>query len=148
MARKPKAYVLDSWAVLAYLEDEPAGESVADLIVDAQENGQAVYMSVVNTGEVWYILAREVSEAEADKAVEELQHMGIQVVDATWPLTRTAGIFKAKGKISYADCFAAALASDKKADLVTGDREFKQVESQISVHWLQSHRQRQPNFRG
>lgn len=136
MARKAKAYVLDSWAVLAYLEDEPSGEAVANLLVEAQENGQPVYLSVVNAGEVWYILAREVSEAEADKAIEALQHLGIQFVDAVWPLARTAGTFKAKGKISYADCFAAALAVDRKADLVTGDKEFKQVEGPVKVHWV------------
>lgn len=136
MARKAKAYVLDSWAVLAYLEDEPSGEAVANLLVQAQENGQPVYLSVVNAGEVWYILAREVSEAEADKAIEALQHLGIQFVDAVWALARTAGTFKAKGKISYADCFAAALAVDRKAELVTGDKEFKQVEGQVKVHWV------------
>lgn len=136
MARKAKAYVLDSWAVLAYLEDEPSGEAVANLLVEAQENGQPVYLSVVNAGEVWYILAREVSETEADKAIEALQHLGIQFVDAVWALARTAGTFKAKGKISYADCFAAALAVDRKADLVTGDKEFKQVEGPVKVLWV------------
>lgn len=136
MARKAKAYVLDSWAVLAYLEDEPSGEAVANLLVEAQENGQPVYLSVVNAGEVWYILAREVSETEADKAIEALQHLGIQFVDAVWALARTAGTFKAKGKISYADCFAAALAVDRKAELVTGDKEFKQVEDRVKVFWI------------
>lgn len=136
MARKAKAYVLDSWAVLAYLEDEPSGEAVANLIVEAQENGQPVYLSVVNAGEVWYILAREVSEAAADKAIEALQHLGIQFVDAAWALARVAGSFKAKGKISYADCFAAALAVERKAELVTGDKEFRQVEGPVKVHWV------------
>lgn len=136
MARKAKAYVLDSWAVLAYLEDEPSGEAVANLIVEAQETGQAIYLSVVNAGEVWYILARKVSESAADKAILEIQHLGIEIVDAVWPLARAAAAFKAKGKISYADCFAAALAADRRADLVTGDKEFKQVESQVKIHWV------------
>jgi len=136
MARKAKAYVLDSWAILAYLEDEPSGEAVANLIVEAQENGQPIYLSVVNAGEVWYIVAREVSAAEADRAIGELQHLGIQFVDAAWPLARAAGAFKAKGRISYADCFAAALAVDRKAELVTGDREFRQVESQVKILWV------------
>lgn len=136
MARKARAYVLDSWAVLAYLEDEPSGQSVANLIVEAQENGQPIYLSIVNAGEVWYILAREVSEAEADKAIGELQRLGIQFVDAAWPLVRAAAAFKAKGKLSYADCFAAALASDQQAELVTGDKEFKQVEGRVKVRWV------------
>lgn len=136
MARRTKALVLDSWAVLAYLEDEAAGQQVADLIAEAHEGGHPLYLSVVNAGEVWYILAREVSEAEADKAIAQLHLLGIQFVDVTWPLAKIAAAFKAKGKMSYADCFAAALAKEKKTDLLTGDKEFKQVEAEIGIRWL------------
>ena len=76
MARKPKAIVLDSWAVLAYLEDEKSGQAVAEFLSEAGEQGTPVLMSVVNAGEVWYILAREVSETEADKAIHELRQLG------------------------------------------------------------------------
>ena len=51
-------------------------------------------------------------------------------------LDRIAGDLKARHRISYADCFAAALAKDRKADLVTGDKEFKKIEGDVSVHWL------------
>jgi ribonuclease VapC len=136
MARRPKALVLDSWAVLAYLGDEASSQEVADLIADAHENRIPLVMSSVNAGEVWYILAREKSEAEADQAVADLVGLGIELVDANWPLTRIAGGFKAHHRMSYADCFAAALAKDRKADLVTGDKEFKQVEGEVGIHWL------------
>ena len=136
MARKPKALVFDSWAVLAYLGDEASGQEVADLIAGAHEDRIPMYMSSVNAGEVWYILAREISETEADKAVADLVRLGIELIDTNWPLTRIAGGFKARHRMSYADCFAAALAKDRKADLVTGDKEFKQVEGEIGIHWL------------
>ncbi len=136
MARKPKAIVLDSWSVMAYLEDEPAGQKVADLIADAHENGIALLMTVVNLGEVWYILAREVSAADADNSVDELRQLGIAFVDADWQLTYAAAKFKVKGRMSYADCFAAALAKEEKGELVTGDKEFKQIESDVKVRWL------------
>lgn len=136
MARKPKALVLDSWAVLAYLEDEDSSQKVADLIADAHEHEIPLLMSVVNSGEVWYILAREVSEAEADKGVEGLRQLGIEFVDVDWKLARQAGAYKSRNRMSYADCFAAALAKENKADLVTGDKEFKQVEGEIKIHWV------------
>lgn len=138
MSRRPKAIVLDSWAVMAYLEDESSAQKVADLIGDAHEHGIPLLMSVVNAGEVWYILAREVSEAEADKALHELKQLGIEFQDVDMKLARLAGGFKAKHRMSYADCFAAALAKERKAELVTGDKEFKQVESDIHVRWLAS----------
>ena len=136
MPRRPKAIVLDSWAVMAYLEDENSAQKVADLIGDAHEHGIPLLMSVVNAGEVWYILAREVSEAEADKAVHELRQLGIEFQDVDMKLARLAGGFKVKHRMSYADCFAAALAQEHKAELVTGDKEFKQVEGEVKIYWV------------
>lgn len=136
MARKPKGFVLDSWAVLAYLGDEAASQEAAELIAKAHEVRTPMYMSSVNAGEVWYVVAREISEADADKAIADLIRLGIEFIDADWPLTRTAAAFKANRRMSYADCFAAALARERRCELVTGDNEFKQVESEISIRWL------------
>jgi predicted nucleic acid-binding protein len=136
MPRKPKAIVFDSWAIIAYLEGEASAERVADHIADAHENGVPLFISVVNAGEVWYIIARETSVTDADRSITELRHLGIEFVDADWTLAHEAGGFKSKHKMSYANCFAAALAKHKKALLLTGDPEFKQVEPQITIDWL------------
>lgn len=136
MPLKSKAIVLDSWSIIAYLEDEPSGQEVEELLVNAHEHGIPLLTTVVNAGEVWYITARKTSEAVADEAIEDLRRLGIDFVDADWALTKTAASFKAKGKMSYADCFAAALAKNKQASLITGDPEFKQVSKDIKVHWI------------
>jgi predicted nucleic acid-binding protein len=136
MPRRPKALVLDSWAVIAYLEDEPAGQQIADQIASAHEEGIPVYMSVVNAGEVWYIIAREISEEDANSSIKILRDLRIQFEDAGWELTQEAARFKSKHKMSYADCYAAALAKIKKADLITGDNEFRTVETQIKIQWV------------
>jgi ribonuclease VapC len=136
MPRKAKALVLDSWSVIAYLEDEPSGQQIADLIASAHEEAIPVYMCVVNAGEVWYIIAREISEEEANNSIKELRDLRIQFVDVDWELTQEAAQFKSKNKMSYADCYAAALAKAKKADLVTGDAEFKAIEEQVKIQWV------------
>jgi predicted nucleic acid-binding protein len=136
MARKPRAIVLDSWAIMSYLGGEPSAEKVADIMADAHEEDIPLFMTVVNAGEVWYILAREVSVAEADSSVRQIRQLGIGFIDADWGLAHEAAGFKAKHKMSFADCFAAALAKQKKAHLITGDQEFKQVEGDISINWL------------
>src|SRR3972149_104976 len=136
MARKAKAYVLDTWAVIAYLEDEPSAPQIADLIASAHEDSIPVFMTVVNVGEVWYIIAREVSEEEANNSIKELHDLRIQFVDVGWDLTQGAARFKSQHRMSYADCYAAALAKSYKADLVTGDKEFKSLEDQIKIQWI------------
>ena len=134
--RKPKTIVLDSWAIMAYLEGESAAERVADLISDAHDEAAQVLMSVVNAGEIWYIIARRANPADADKAIRMIREIGIKFIDPDWPLTKIAASYKVKGNISYADCFAAALAKQNKASLVTGDQEFKQLEDEIAIVWL------------
>jgi uncharacterized protein len=137
MPKKPKAIVLDSWAVIAYLEDEAAAEKVADIIGDAHEDGIPLLMTVVNAGEVWYIVARGTSSADADASIKQLRDLGIEFVEADWDLAKDAGYFKSRNKMSFADCFAAALAKERKAHLATGDLEFKQVENEVAISWLQ-----------
>jgi len=136
MARRPKAYVFDSWAVLSYFQNEPTAEMVEKIIADAHEYDIPIFMSVVNAAEVWYIKARRSSPSDADTAIRELRQLGIHFVDAHWELAQEAGRFKAKNRMSFADCFAAALAKNRKASLVTGDHEFKQVEAEIAINWL------------
>ncbi|HEY3290573.1 MAG TPA: PIN domain-containing protein [Anaerolineae bacterium] len=136
MPGRTKGIVLDAWSVLAYLQDEPAGKIVADLIADAHENDKAVFMTVANAGEVWYIMAREKSEADAEACMADLLSIGIQLVDLDWDLTRIAAGFKARGRMSYADAYAAALAKQQKCELVTGDKDFRMVEEEIKIRWL------------
>lgn len=136
MSPKPKAFVLDSWAIIAYFEDEPAGRKIADLIASAHEGDIPILMSVVNVGEVWHITAREISAEDADTMIKELHDLRIQFEDADWGLTLEAARFKSQHKMSYADCYAAGLAKRKEAKLITGDPEFKRVEDQVNIQWV------------
>jgi ribonuclease VapC len=137
MPAKPRAYVLDSWSIMAFLEDEPAGEVVGNIIADAHEHSVPLMMTTVNAGEIWYILAREISEAAADQSIKDIRELGVVFYDADWKLANQAARFKAVKKMSFADCFAAALTVQQKGSvLVTGDKEFKQVEDSVKIQWL------------
>ncbi|MCJ7433340.1 MAG: type II toxin-antitoxin system VapC family toxin [Anaerolineales bacterium] len=128
--------VLDSYALMAFFEDEPGADFVRGLIHKAVESDTNLLMSVVNLGEVWYSIARTNSPEIADQYVHEIKGMGIEIVDVDWTLTRQAAAFKVNGNISYADCYAAALAKNRRAELVTGDKEFKALEDEIKISWL------------
>lgn len=128
--------VLDSHALMAFFQDEPGADFVRGLIHKAMETDTNLLMSIVNLGEVWYAIARTNSPEIADQYINEIKGMGIEIVDADWALTRQAAVFKSGGNISYADCFAAALAKLKKAELVTGDKEFKPLDGEIKISWV------------
>lgn len=128
--------VLDSYALIAFFEDEPGADRVYELLVQAEKSGEKLLMSVINLGEVWYSIAHGYSEETAEEKLREIREMSIAIVDADWDLTRRAASFKAKGKIAYADCFAAALASERKAQLVTGNPEFKPLEDEVNILWI------------
>lgn len=128
--------VLDSWAILCYLQREPGHEAVVDLLEKASAESKPLLMSVVNWGEVIYRIIQLRGEARANEVEGIIRSFPIEIVDADKDATREAARFKSKHRMSYADCFAAALAKVKKAELVTGDPEFKQVEGDIKVRWV------------
>jgi len=84
----------------------------------------------------WYAIARSNCPELADQYIQEIEGLGIKIVEVDWALTRQAAAFKANGNISYADCFAAALAKLEKAELVTGDQEFKALGGEIKIAWV------------
>ena len=130
--------VLDSWALIAFFEDEPAAEAVEKILQWAADDKHKLLMSVVNWGEIYYNTMREVSQEAAEQKVRDIAALPIEIVGVgeDRALARQAAIFKATHKMSYADCFAAALAKERKAELVTGDPEFKEVEKEIKIIWL------------
>lgn len=132
----PSGLVLDSWAILAYVQAEPAGTRVKSLLIEAAEAGSHLWMSSINLGEIWYLLARRNSGDYATEQLSELAQIGIQRVDVDWPMVLQAADYKSRHKISYAGAFAAALAKRQNAELVTGDRECRALEGEIKIRWL------------
>ena len=130
-----QAKILDSYALLAFLEDEPGANYVRRLLLEAESRKISLAMCVVNLGEVWYSVARTLSSKRADAVIEEIQGMSIEIVDTDWALTYQAAIFKARGGLSYADCFTAALGKLRQAEIITGDPEFRKLKGEVSIAW-------------
>lgn len=128
--------VLDSYSLLAYFEWEPGRERMVGHFQKATDSKVNLLLCVVNWGEVYYIVYRERGSAKAQEVSDIIDTLPIEIVPVDLEITRQAAIFKASHKMSYADCFAAALAKLRKAELITGDREFKQLEHEIKINWL------------
>ena len=132
----PKQVVLDAFALMSFFQNEKGADAVREMILDSVDGKIELSICSVNLGEVWYAVARKISIERADALLNEIQNMPIEIVDADWELTRQAAEYKMTGKISYADCFAAALSKIRKAELVTGDDEFKKLQAEIKIKWL------------
>jgi len=128
--------VLDSWALLCYLEQEPGFEKMIELFEKAVESSKPILMCIVNWGEVYYQVVRRFGEAKAQEIEQLIQTLPIILVEANKELTREAARIKATKRMAYADCFAVALARLNKAELYTGDPEFRAVEKDVKVVWL------------
>jgi predicted nucleic acid-binding protein len=131
--------VLDAHALMVLFHDEPGADEVERILLKAESGSPKLLMSVVNWGEIYYSILRGASQEMAETKAHEIAGMQIELVpvDADdLELVRQAAAFKATRKMSYADCFAAALAKIKNAELVTGDREFKQLTRDVKIHWL------------
>jgi ribonuclease VapC len=136
MPETPRAYVLDSFALLAYFQAEPGGAYVRDLIRAASSRTASLYVSVINIGEMYYIVSRRRSAQRAEALISDLRHLPITFCAATEERILSAARIKAEHPISYADAFAASLAQELQASLVTGDPEFEAVKQIIAVLWL------------
>lgn len=131
-----KRAVLDSYAVLAFLFKEKGYEKVLDLFEKAAQTDQVLFIAAPNWAEARYMVERKVGTGRWAEVQHKLLGLPLEVVPADQMLAELAGEIKASGKMSLADCFAAALATQKKADLYTGDPEFKAVGKDIQVIWI------------
>jgi ribonuclease VapC len=128
--------VLDSHALVAYFRDEPGAETVETLLTKAASSERPLHMTEVSYAEAKYTLIRKDGlEAWAD-AARVLVGLPIEFHPITRSLADRAADYKAVYRMSLADAFAAALTKEKKAELVTGDPEFKPLEKEIKIHWL------------
>lgn len=131
-----KSSVLDSYAVLVFLFQQRGHEKVVALFEKASESDKALLIASPNWAEVRYIVERKVGAAQWRDARAKLLGLPIEIVPVDQELAETAGEIKATKRMSLADCFAAALAKQNKADVYTGDPEFRALESELKIVWL------------
>ena len=130
------AKVLDSFALIAYFRDEPGAETMEGMLVSAGKKDNPLFMTDVNYAEVKYSILKKDGAKSWAEAAKVLEGLPVDFQSTTRALADTAADFKARFKLSLADAFAAALAMEKRAELVTADPEFKPLEKEIKIHWL------------
>lgn len=136
MSNNLRVYVLDSFALLAYLEGEAGMETVKTKLRQAEADECSIYLSIINLGEVLYITERERGITQAHAVLAAMEQLPIQLLPAERESVLAAAHIKALHPLSYADAFVVAAAQDQQAIILTGDPEFHAVEKLTPVEWL------------
>ena len=132
-----KNAVFDSFALLSFIFNESDAGLVGDYFKKALVDKKRIFISTVNWSEVMYRVIRAQGRTAWKTVQSHLHDLPIEIVDADLALSEAAAEFKADHKISLADAYAAALTKIKKAELVTGDPEFKPLQGTLKgIVWL------------
>jgi len=130
------AYVLDSFALLAYLGGEVGEERVKEILHDASRGESRAFLALINLGEVVYITERERGLAKAQEVLAIIEQLPIEILSVDRQVVLEAAHVKANYPVAYADAFAITAAQANDGVLVTGDPEFEAVKDFVRIEWI------------
>jgi predicted nucleic acid-binding protein len=130
-----RTWVIDAQPLVAFIRREAHWQRVGNLIKASTSRQATLRLTAVNAGEVVLGAERALGALVGHRTLDLIQGW-TDIVDVDLELAARAAWFKLRGGISYADCFAAALAHRDGLPLITGDPEFQRVEDVIRVVWL------------
>ncbi|MGC1450437.1 MAG: type II toxin-antitoxin system VapC family toxin [Candidatus Sulfotelmatobacter sp.] len=135
-----RRYVLDANALIGFFEGrETASEKVRHLLGEAFRSELPLWMSAVNWGEVFYMEWRYHGEAKAREVESNLHRLPVAVIAVDVERATRAATLKQRHNLGYADAFAAELALERGAWLVTADPEFTKLGKVLSLYPLPRH---------
>lgn len=130
-------FLLDSWALLAFLNlEEPAASRVREVLKAATNGDVQLFMSLINLGEVYYGTGRRHGRRAAENALNYIEDLPIGFHPVSKRHVLAAAQYKMNHRIAYADAFAVAVAAELDAVLLTGDPELFALEGEIKIERL------------
>jgi predicted nucleic acid-binding protein len=136
MNSKQPVYILDSYALLAYLNNEAGMDRIQAILREAGLGKCRVLLSILNLGEVIYIIEREVGLPQAQEVLALLEQLANSILPSTNKTVLSAAHIKANYRHSYADAFAVVAAQENDGLILTGDPEFQNVRDLVGIEWL------------
>lgn len=131
------AYVLDSSALLRYIDNEVGAERVEQLLGACVAGRAQVSISAVQWGEIAGNLRKRLGASQQSRILSSLLPSESEIVPAGIERAVRAAELKVDRKISYADAFALELAmSFADHVLVTADYGFKDVDDLARIEFL------------
>ena len=134
MEKRP--YIFDSHALLKFFQKEKGYEKVVHLLQEIRKTGVTKYINAINLGEIIYSTKKEFGDQKKLEVLANIERLNFTILPIPNHLIFQAAEYKAQYALSYADCFALALAVEHKAIFVIGGPEFKEVEHLVDIVWI------------
>ena len=139
-------FVLDTSALLAFIQQEPGGEQVLEILgsrvdggvhepaaEEASPEAPPVFLPFMSLMECDYQLRRRLGPYESERLLRMLRAWPVELVESTERWRREAARIKAEHSLSLADAWIAALANLRSARLVHRDPEYDAIADLESV---------------
>jgi predicted nucleic acid-binding protein len=131
----PASKVIDSWAMVAWIQDERGASAVQTLLLNADAGNLQLLMSWYNVAETFYTVAKPKRLAVAEEFLARLPSLPIRLVLPDEDGILAAARVKASHSVALGDAFAIALAQSEGASVVTGDPEIRRCKL-VPVDWV------------
>ena len=131
----PASKVIDSWAMVAWIQDEPGGTALESLLSKADAGKLQLLMSWYNVAETFYTVAKRRNLAVAEEFLARLPSLPVRLVLPNEEGIMAAARVKASHSVALGDAFAIALAQNEGASVITGDQEIRRCKL-VPVDWV------------
>ena len=128
--------IYDSFALLKLFQKEPGHQKVARLLEEDRKDDNPPLLQIINFGEIIYRTKKDFGDTAKIRVIRSVVQLGLRIISAPDALVYDAAELKGSYAISYADAFLLATALREGATIVTGDPEFKKVESLCRIEWV------------
>src|SRR5580658_3127587 len=130
-------YVLDSSAILRYLDGEVGSDRVAEIIKDHMAGRCNAVICSLHWGEIAGITCKTHGRDAMELVLSRLSAFGFELVPADAERAVRAALIKVKRQIPYVDAFGVELAAES-ADrvFVTADFDFKRASRDVKIEFL------------
>jgi predicted nucleic acid-binding protein len=130
-------YVLDSSAILRYLDDEAGAARVAEIIKAHLAGKCLALIAALHWGEIAGITCKAHGRQAMDLVLSRLSAFGIQVVPADGEQAVSAALIKLNRLVPYVDAFGIALAAVARDRVfLTADFDFKPASGDAKIEFL------------
>lgn len=132
LAKRADTYLLDTSALLAFIEDEPGADRVEAIL-----RSEEVLIPWTALLEVYYITRQRKGEVEAERRYAMLKVLNATILwEVDEPTLLHAARLKSAHRLSFADALAAAMAAQNDAVLVHKDPEFDALARELRMEAL------------